>query len=572
MTIFEPLRKLSVPRAPGIRGRLALTFGGISVLLSLCLALIIGHVSKSQLEANSGSALARLATQMARTLDRGMFERFRQLQLLADLDPVRTAYEPRSRQLFARVQETYPEYSWIGLTDLTGRVLVGSRGHFEGQDLSAASWYREGRRSPYFGNVHDAPLLSPLVPGSTGQPARVIDFAMPIHGPDGNPKGVLGAHLNWQWVTEILDSLVHEPEHLQMLVLSQDGEILLSSPANPGLDREALDTMRRFQHGYWLLEEAQGAVLAGFAVSKGHRSYPGLGWMVVVTQDAEAAFAESLALQRQIVLWGLALGVAFSLWGLLIAHRLAKPIRTLAEAANRVEQGERQLELPAFEIREFVKLSDSLTNMVSTLAQQERSLLEANENLERRVRARTSELQATEERFRQLAYRDVLTGLPNRLMFQEQLRQSMGYASQYGRKMAVMFLDLDRFKEINDTLGHDAGDLLLKQVAERLSASIRGGDMVARLAGDEFTVILNDVEDDSDVRVVAQRIVKALSEPFDLNGDVVETSASVGICLFPSDGSDVAVLLKKADVAMYLAKRQQNGYQFYAEAYEQARG
>ncbi|MNT15859.1 Phytochrome-like protein cph2 [compost metagenome] len=96
--------------------------------------------------------------------------------------------------------------------------------------------------------------------------------------------------------------------------------------------------------------------------------------------------------------------------------------------------------------------------------------------------------------------------------------------------------------------------------------------MVARLAGDEFTVILNDVEDDSDVSVVAQRIVAALAQPYVLDEAEVETSASVGISLFPSDGEDVAVLLKKADVAMYLAKRQHNGYQFYAQAYQLARG
>src|SRR5690606_6303199 len=103
-----------------------------------------------------------------------------------------------------------------------------------------------------------------------------------------------------------------------------------------------------------------------------------------------------------------------------------------------------------------------------------------------RVAERTRELQAKEAQLREVAYRDALTGLPNRLMFQERLRQAMAYAKTYNRKMALMFLDLDRFKAVNDTLGHDVGDQLLKQVAERLSASVRGGDVVARLAGDEF--------------------------------------------------------------------------------------
>lgn len=289
-----------------------------------------------------------------------------------------------------------------------------------------------------------------------------------------------------------------------------------------------------------------------------------------LVNDARA-LADSLDLQRRIVLWGLALGAAFALWGVVIARHLAAPIRTLADAADRVRQGERELHLPPFQIREFATLASSLTNMVATLAAQEQALKEAMDGLERRVEERTRELRRTEARLREAAYRDPLTGLPNRLMFQEQLRLDMAHATQYDRKLALMFLDLDRFKAINDTLGHDAGDLLLKQVADALSGSIRGGDLVARLAGDEFTLILSDVEDADDVRVVAERIVAALSRPFDLNGVSVQAGASIGIALFPSDGTEIAALLKKADVAMYLAKRKQNGYQFYAEAYELAK-
>ena len=569
MRPFEETDKRPNPRWPGIRGRIALTFGAMSVLLSLCLALIVGYVSKAQLEAQSGNALAELAYQMADTLDRGMFERYRQLSLLSDLSPLRLGAEQRSRELFAHVHETYPEYAWLGLANPDGRIIAGTGGLLEGQDLSGEAWFREGWRAPYIGDVREAPRLAPLLPG---MPLMLLDLAVPIIDLEKRPSGVLVAQLNWRWAADMRDSLLRDRENLDMLILSREGNLLLAPDGTPALERKLLERMRQGAQGYRLVETSDGAFLSGFALSQGHRTYPGLGWLIVVRQDVGSAFAGAVALQRQIVLWGLTLGAAFALLGLSQARRLAEPIWILADAADRVQQGDRHLHLPTFQIREFSRLASSLTNMVATLTSHEQDLKEANESLERRVQERTRELQSTQAKLREVAYRDALTGLPNRLMFQEQLRQSMGYASQYGRKMAVMFLDLDRFKEINDTLGHDAGDLLLKQVAQRLSACVRGGDVVARLAGDEFTVILNDVQDDSDVRVVAHRVVTAQSQPFDLVGSPVRIAASVGISCFPADGNDVNVLLKKADVAMYLAKRQQNGYQFYAAAYEQARG
>jgi diguanylate cyclase (GGDEF)-like protein/PAS domain S-box-containing protein len=149
---------------------------------------------------------------------------------------------------------------------------------------------------------------------------------------------------------------------------------------------------------------------------------------------------------------------------------------------------------------------------------------------------------------------DFLTGLPNRSMFHDRLEQEMRKSSRSGLPLALMFIDMDRFKEINDTLGHDVGDVLLKQVACRLSACIRHADTVARLGGDEFTVILGELDDPDSVERVAQDILKALSDPFVIDAETLYISASIGITLFPHDASTIDTLLKNADQAMYAAK------------------
>jgi diguanylate cyclase (GGDEF)-like protein len=183
-----------------------------------------------------------------------------------------------------------------------------------------------------------------------------------------------------------------------------------------------------------------------------------------------------------------------------------------------------------------------------------------------------SRLQAAEakvayaERVEYLAYHDALTALPNRSLFSKLLIQHIREANRYQRQMAVLFLDLDRFKQINDTLGHDAGDQLLQEVANRLKACLRESDIVARLGGDEFVVLLPQLSDEKYVATTAQKILAAIARPFNLRGQEFRVTASIGISLFARDGLDEQTLKKNADIAMYQAKQQgKNTFQFYSE-------
>lgn len=170
-----------------------------------------------------------------------------------------------------------------------------------------------------------------------------------------------------------------------------------------------------------------------------------------------------------------------------------------------------------------------------------------------------------EELLRHEASHDRLTKLPNRLLFDEQLSLALVTAQQRGETLAVAFLDLDRFKTVNDTLGHAAGDRLLQQVTQRLQGCLRQCDTISRWGGDEFTLLFPYISSVDDVNKLAQRILDVLSEPIDLESQELYISASLGIALFPYDGEDAATLLKHADTAMYRAKQQgRNNYQIYS--------
>ncbi|HET7732160.1 MAG TPA: EAL domain-containing protein [Usitatibacter sp.] len=178
-----------------------------------------------------------------------------------------------------------------------------------------------------------------------------------------------------------------------------------------------------------------------------------------------------------------------------------------------------------------------------------------------------SKRKRAEERAEYLATRDALTGLPNRVLLHDRLEQGIVNAARHHTGFAFMFIDLDRFKTINDSLGHHVGDELLKNVADRLTTCVRASDTVARLGGDEFAVIVENLRDDDHegARQVADKMIAAMAAPMAIEGHPLNTSCSIGISLFPADGRDSAALMKNADVAMYYAKEKgRNNYQFFS--------
>jgi diguanylate cyclase (GGDEF)-like protein/PAS domain S-box-containing protein len=205
---------------------------------------------------------------------------------------------------------------------------------------------------------------------------------------------------------------------------------------------------------------------------------------------------------------------------------------------------------PAGEVLGFYMLANDVT-----------ALKRAQEDL----RFAAVQLQHDARRLEFLAHHDTLTGLPNRAMFADRAREAVAHARRHDKTAAFLFLDMDNFKQVNDTLGHEVGDGLLKVMASRLRASVRGDDFVARIGGDEFCVLLQDIAEPHEAAAVAQKLLAELSKPCQVGEHEVSSGASIGIACVPQDGDEVGTLLRFADHAMYRAKQLgRNGYQFFS--------
>ena len=176
-----------------------------------------------------------------------------------------------------------------------------------------------------------------------------------------------------------------------------------------------------------------------------------------------------------------------------------------------------------------------------------------------------TERKQIEQQLNHMATHDVLTGLPNRMLFIDRLEVALAQSKRNRHKLAVMMLDLDNFKNVNDTLGHMVGDQLLKEVGYRLSGLVRQSDTVARLGGDEFIILLSDIERREDSVGIAEIVLKAFQQPFVFGNHKITSSTSIGIAVYPDDGEDIDALLKNSDMAMYSVKTQgRNNYKFFS--------
>jgi diguanylate cyclase (GGDEF)-like protein len=344
------------------------------------------------------------------------------------------------------------------------------------------------------------------------------------------------------------------------------------------------------------------------ALSRAGPSQPrdGLGVTLPISGEGDALGtivirSRPIDLYERLTRYGGIIGLGMLLSGLAslpLASKLQRfisdPIVQLVETSKRVSADKDFSARAVSDSRDEVGvLVESFNEMLEQIEERDQALSRHRENLEAEVERRTGELrsvnakltrevaqrQQAEERIRDLAYYDALTGLPNRQLFQERLRRSLEWAQRNREHVGLLFLDLDRFKQVNDTLGHTAGDELLRKVSDRMHNSVRLGDYVARpdrrapkgevsrLGGDEFTVLLTRLRSSEDAATVAQRVLDELAKPIPVGGYELYTTASIGIAVYPADGEDLETLLRNADTAMYHAKsRNGNNYQFYTEA------
>ncbi len=305
---------------------------------------------------------------------------------------------------------------------------------------------------------------------------------------------------------------------------------------------------------------------------KRHFTYFGLLCCFITTVIAAFAFAYLSFRPEQSVLQFLTQQIVASILVMLIAfflmmrlstrlHKMiSQPIQKMAEHAQYIiNTNDFSQSIEPKGSQETVHLGENFNDMLKYIR-------ENDDLLEEKILDRTKELSDLNKQFKYLAYHDALTLLPNRTLFHDRLDLALAHAERTKKHIALLYLDLDRFKNINDTLGHHFGDELLKQVSQRLLKCVRKDDTVARLGGDEFVVLLTNLNESADAGYVANEILISLQSAFVLEANNLYTSTSIGISIFPNDANTSIELQRNADTAMYHAKEEgRNNFQYYSE-------
>ncbi|GAB6872288.1 diguanylate cyclase [Halomonas shantousis] len=532
-----------------LRARFALVTAALVVGVTVLLGWIASRETGESIQKHIGDSLAETAYQMADKLDRSMDARVSEVELILGMRMLSETTDPAAlRYRLEQLQQSYDVVSWIGFIRPDGTVQAATGGILEGVDISHRPVFINGRRKLWVGDVHDAVMLARLLPTPGGEPMKFVDIAAPVQRADGSLSGVLAVHLSWNWADLIEQSMLSPAERqhgLEVFVVADDGVILLGPHGMVGQSLSATSLVRQPAQGAqgWSIEEWPDGhhYLTGFAASDGERSFDGLGWKVLTRKPVKTAFAPVRQLQMGITIAGGVLACLFALLGWHVAVRISAPLMRLSHAADEVREDADADSIPLERSSpELTRLSISLREMVARILSQRQTI----------------------DRLKDLAHADPLTGLPNRAFLDQYLQHILPEAEREGRVVAIMFLDLDGFKQVNDRLGHHAGDLLLIEVAERLRTCLRGGDIAARLGGDEFVVVIKTDRDKASwlVHQVGERILKAVSQPVTLpQGDSARVGCSIGVALWPAHGVTAKAVMACADAALYVAKASGKG-------------
>ncbi|GAB7078448.1 diguanylate cyclase domain-containing protein [Megalodesulfovibrio paquesii] len=536
------MARTPLPTLPSLSLRALLVAISVS-LVSLCaglLLLIVSHIATSQVKDDVGRYLAEQSYAYADKLDRDMWSRAKEIEVLSrlevfqeltDLDELETIIQ----QLHAAI----PAYAWIGVLDMQGRVLVSSNNILKGQSIASRPVFHEALDGLFVGDVHDAVLLANLLPNPTGEAMKFVDIAMPIQDEANRTIGVLATHLSWSWVNEIDKSIFQNArdDQIELFVVASDGTVILGPKESMGhrLDFPILQA-NASSGRQWTIQQWPdgGQYLTGAALADGHLSYAGLGWTVLARQPLVQAYSHVARMEYVILGIGLFFAGLVAALGAASARWVTRPLSGLVEVARRLRRGVAVVFPPYAGIREIEELYAALQEMLSNLTS---------------TRAERDDMMS-------LAFEDKLTRLPNRRAFEDRIARLQSQPPRRNQLQAILFLDLDGFKHVNDTLGHDAGDLVLQAIAIRLQGSLRTGDTVYRLGGDEF-VILSTVEytqAEAETNTLADRILRAVNLPLHIKDTPVHVGCSMGASFFPAHSPHAAEVVHFADAALYTAK------------------
>lgn len=520
-------------------------FMAMSIFLVLfCTALLSAGVSRftaGHLRDDVGKFLAETAYQISDKVDRGMWSRTSEVLILSQLDALHDASGPGAAQAaIDNVQRAIPVFAWIGLTDTDGTVVAASQGILVGAGIADQPVFSQAKDGMYIGDVHDAVLLANLLPNPTGEPMKFVDISVPVRDESGRVRGVLATHLSWEWVRELNRSFIAAlgNEHIEAFIVSADRTVLLGPRGMAGqvLDLPIFDALGQGHNAWRVLTWPDGRkYLTGARRCQGYLDYSGLGWSVLVRQPTEVAFAPARQAQAVILVAGLFMTVATALIAVALARYVTGPLEGIAADARRLRDGELS-EFPVYRgAAEIEVLSESLRGMVAGLA---------------RTRGERDSME-------RLAMIDSLTSLPNRARFESYVAQIQADGLRRNETVGILFMDLDGFKGVNDSLGHEAGDMVLREVAGRIRSALRGHDRAVRLGGDEFVLVVSLERGSArpEAEGLTARLIAAVNDPMEVKGHRVQVGCSIGVAFYPESAADLRQVIDMADASLYSAKR-----------------
>lgn len=546
-----------------LRMQIALVFGTLVILLAVLLSLGFGELLKHRIQRDAGDSLQAVAENAGKVLAAGLMQRSLEAEVLASAAMIWSEGldSPEAQHMLARSQAMQPNNLWIGVADAQGVVRNATGGLLLGHSVAQRPWFQRGLQEVHVGDVHPAQLLESLLPPTaSGEPHRFVDFAAPIRiGP--TTVGVLGIHGSWEWSREVLEGLTpatSAENAVEMFIFDRQGQMILA-PRRHGTMLQAAG--QRLPEGTYINNNRDGGHLQTAVVPwldgkryltaatqlQPRNAASDLGWRIVARQPVELAFAEADRTVRMALAIGLTAALLASALAWMAARRLSEDLYALAAAASAVEAGQPGSNIPAVHSnREVHQLSQALGRMTHRL-------LAAREAMEEKVRLRTLELEAANRALDLQARTDALTGLLNRRGFETQMAFAMALARRSTRPLSVIAVDVDHFKRVNDTYGHEAGDEVLRRLARTLETRLRGSDVIARLGGEEFVALLPDTDLEG-ARAIAQTLVTAMAQQQD---PVVGTiTVSAGVASMRGADDTGAAILRRSDIALYEAKGQ----------------
>ncbi|MBB3109520.1 diguanylate cyclase (GGDEF)-like protein [Paenibacillus phyllosphaerae] len=529
-----------------LRTGFAIISAVLIILLSALLSMTMSKQTSLNIQEEIGDSLSNTSYQLADKLDHYMWSRAGEVDVLSTLDALQRPDQPAAiRKLLDQLQTSIPSFTWVGYMDAQGNVVASTNGILTGQNIAQRPVFQNGIKGTFIGDVHEAVLLAKLLPPNpSGEPLQFVDISRPVHNTQGEVVGVLAAHLSWEWSHEVEDTILQplkdRANSYEIFIVSkQDNTVLLGPDPLVGskLELASIDKAQHNENGWSTETWPDGKqYLTGYAYGDGYLKYPGLGWTVLVREPVEIAFASVHTLRNQFILLGVGSAIVFAILGWYAAGFVSKPLKRIAVAAERLRKGE-DVQIPHHRgIRDIEMLSTSLISLVNDLTRTERAL----------------------DRMENLAHHDKLTGLPNRIALDSYIEESKEWASKEGHTLTFLYLDLDGFKGINDTLGHLVGDALLQNVAARLQSCMRSNEIAARLGGDEFLAILKTTTPERAIAegsIAAERIIQTLNQAFVVEGRIVKIGCSVGGAVWPAHSADPIDVMRLADEALYASKR-----------------